>query len=230
MNNMLTMMGATMRRTHGKSFGILFAFAAMLLCGCNGEDGLDGEDGADGASYIAYSWLIIPNWGSWNDPNLPSTVTTGEPYLISYAGTYDYIYEAWNGSQWTGSYTTYINEGLPGEPGEPGDIFWSDGADGADGVDGENVWFELTFYSTGPSFYAWPSESNLGKNLSTSAYALEKRAIELQNRIYRLNNSRSLHKSSSANFDKEGADLGDEIIEMGRLGRYSWIFSYRRIK
>jgi hypothetical protein len=161
---------------------VLLGLAYIVVLGCYGDDGADGStgprgrDGDNGTSYIAYTWVNILTLSS-DDPGLPYTVVNSQPYR-TYPGTYHLSYTSWNYSTYNYSYSIYINEGesgrpgQPGEPGEPGELFWQDGADGADGArgadgdDGDNIWFEITLFSTGPTIYAWPSASYLGKSIN----------------------------------------------------------------
>jgi len=141
----------------------LITILAIAIIGCMGEDGADGQDGRDGLdgdSYITYSWLFGPFTYTTSDPGIPSIIFSGN-YYPTQSGTWNYAYEAWDGSVWYGNYTIYIDEGEPGqsgESGESGDLFWKDGEDGADGENGEDgadICFELACFSSGPSFYAW---------------------------------------------------------------------------
>ena len=121
--------------------------SSICLAGCSFFFGEDGEDGSPGNAYIAYSWVSVPLYLSTNDPSMPQSIYNGT-YYDAVPGTYSITYEAWDGSFWQGTYTIYVN---PGEPGSAGFLF----TDGEDGADGEDIYFELTLYSTGPTLWEW---------------------------------------------------------------------------
>ena len=121
---------------------IVLAIALISVITLAGCTLFFGEDGEPGSAYIAYSWVSVPNYLFTSDPSLPQTIYNGT-YYEAIPGTYSFSYEAWDGSFWQDTYTTYVN------PGEPGFLF-------TDGADGEDIYFELTLYSIGPSFWEWP--------------------------------------------------------------------------
>lgn len=126
----------------------IFFASSIVLAGCSLFFGEDGRDGQPGEAYIAYSWVGLPLYLSTSDPSLPQSIYNGT-YYDAIPGTYSFEYQAFDGSYWQGTYTTYVN---PGELGEPGFLF----TDGRDGADGEDIYFELTLYSTGPTLWDWP--------------------------------------------------------------------------
>ena len=99
----------------------------ILLTGCSGFVGEDGE------VFICYSWVSISQVYT-EDPSFGQTIYN-EVYETANEGTWSYEYTSL-GKYWTGTYTVYRN---------PGEI----------GYDGEDIYFMLTLYSIGPSFYDW---------------------------------------------------------------------------
>ena len=113
---------------------------AVLICflpGCTGMDGTDGD------VYIAYSWVSITHVYT-DDPSFGDIITNGK-YEDANTGTWYFEYTSL-GYFWYGTYTVYRNEGEPF-------------------TDGEDIYFELTLYSFGPSFYEWSEEYAKGSGL-----------------------------------------------------------------
>jgi hypothetical protein len=129
---------------------VMCLVSMICITGC-GRNGQDGRTGQDGDVFIAYSWVYGPFYLSTNDPGISSYVLNDQ-YYESVPGTYNYIYQSWNGSQWSGIYTLWANAGSPGTPGEKGGIF-SNGTDGEDGADGLDNYFRLACYSSGATLY-----------------------------------------------------------------------------
>jgi hypothetical protein len=108
---------------------LVFGVAALALVSCTGPDG---------KAFLAYSWASTPQYLYDENPATPTTVYNGD-YFETAAGTYYMEYVAWDDSAWWMIYEITINEGS---------AFLSPGDD---------VWFEITLYSTGPSLYEWSS-------------------------------------------------------------------------
>jgi hypothetical protein len=101
---------------------LTFLFLAVFIVALLATD--CGKDGQPGNSYVDYDWYGLPAWITDDNPDTPPTIWRAEPYQ-THAGTYNFSYEAWDGSLWAGSYEIIIN------PGEQGRV----GEDGADGLD-----------------------------------------------------------------------------------------------
>jgi hypothetical protein len=122
--------------------------ALLMLNACSLLTGKDGEDGEDGKAYISYKWMYDPFYYSTNDPGIPSNLVVSGHYYLTQPGTRQFAYQAWDGSVWSGAYTTYVNKGTQGTKG--GFL-----TDGVDGVDGSDLYFQLLCLSIGASFYPW---------------------------------------------------------------------------
>lgn len=224
-------------------FNALFICILLIILGCYGEDGADGvtgppgSKGDDGKSYIAYTWVDI-NWVSTDDPAFGSSITSGTPYRTN-PGRYSFSYESWDGSPYSGTYYIYIeygwggSPGQPGEPGEPGGLFWQDGKDGddgargADGADGDDIWFELVLLSTGPSFYAWPDPSYLGKSINNSVEPeMFKKSVGDNT------TGKRIVKTIEFDYDRfmDEMSAGEPIEVSGVLGKYRYTLRYVQVK
>lgn len=106
---------------------LLLIVGTLVLAGCVGQDG---------SAYLAYSWVSTPLYLYDENPSTPSTVFNGT-YFESGPGTYYMEYIAWNSSAWWMIYKIEIEEG---------NAFWKDGDD---------LYFEMTLYSTGPTLWRW---------------------------------------------------------------------------
>jgi len=127
---------------------ILVFLFSVLSCSL-----LVGETGSDGESYIAYNYYSSTEITYTNDPAFPIiTEIQDGVYEKTVPGTYSFEYI--DNSTWTGEYTIYVNEGMNGG------LF-------VDGLNGRDVYFELTMYSSGPSFYDWIEPKAVTKKLGT---------------------------------------------------------------
>lgn len=126
---------------------------AVILAGC-GQNGRDGKDGAPGKAYIAYSWNYNPFYYATTDPGIINPVICNK-YYETVPGTYNYTYQSWDASIWTGYYTITVNPGGKGTKGEKGGIFWQKGKDGENGANGADNYFKLYCPSGGPYFYQY---------------------------------------------------------------------------
>ena len=107
------------------------AATMLLLLGC-------GSDGKPGDVFIAINWIGLPMYYNDTNPSVPQTFYAGT-YYPAVEGTFTFVYQAWDGSNWSGSYT------ISADPGEDGGFFpWSDGEDGKD------RYFTLWLLSDGP--------------------------------------------------------------------------------
>lgn len=99
-----------------------------------------GDDGESGEASIAIDWVGRPNYYDDTNPAIPQVFYPGQ-YYHAVVGTFTFLYEAWDASVWSGSYTVSL------DPGEDGGFFpWDDGEDG------EDKYFTLWLLSTGPYF------------------------------------------------------------------------------
>jgi hypothetical protein len=107
-------------------------FAAIGICFLIGSCHIFVGD--DGDVFIAYSWVSVESI-STDDPAFGPTIYN-ETYEDAYVGTWHFSYTSFDSSYWTGQYTIYRDEGY---------LL----------VDGDDIYFELSLYSFGPSFYEW---------------------------------------------------------------------------
>lgn len=110
----------------------LVIIVLSIVAGC-------GKDGEDGTAYFAISWLFDPLYYGDDNSQTPAVMTNEQFYQTS-PGTYNFSYQAWDNSIWSGTYTITVNQG------EKGGLFPFD-----DGADGSPKYFTLYCYSIGPT-------------------------------------------------------------------------------
>ncbi len=125
----------------------MFALLLLALVSC-------GSDGQPGSTSIAINWLFDPLTYSDSNFNTPDSVINGQ-YYLSMPGVYSFLYTAWDGSIWSGTYSLIALEG------EDGDLF-------SDGEDGAPMFYDLYCYSVGPSFYKPESNKTSAPPVGTS--------------------------------------------------------------
>lgn len=91
--------------------------------------------GEDGDTYLAYSWTSLPLYLYDDNPSIPDVITNGE-YYRTQEGVFYMEYTAWDGSDWSATYTITAN---------PGEMF----------SNGAPSYFEISLNSFGPSLYEW---------------------------------------------------------------------------
>jgi hypothetical protein len=106
---------------------LIITAVIVILSGCSVMTGTDGD------AYIAYSWVSITQVYT-DDPSF-GEIVYNDVYEDANEGTWDYNYTSL-GVYWYGYYTVTKN---------PGGMFY----------DGDDVYFTLSLYSFGPSFYEW---------------------------------------------------------------------------
>ena len=174
---------------------------SALLCGtwclCVGC----GRDGDDGDAYIALNWVYAPNYYWDNNPAIPIVFYRGAYYRSS-PGAYDFGYEAYEGSQWVGTYTIAIDKG------EDGGLF-------TDGDDGRDRYFTLWLYSSGPSL--------------NEDYARMERAPAATGAVEELAR-RELTKADQSTARPGTPPIGELQVEETWLGSCYLRLEYRRIR
>ncbi len=197
-------------------------FISLFLFSC-------GDDGQDGDAYIAITWVGGPFTYWTDDPAIPYTFYNNH-YYLTWPGKYNFMYESWDTSIWSGSYTIYINVGESGK-------LIKDGEDGAD------IYFLLVCYSTGPDFYAWPypyyvssKDYKILDNVNIELSADDFRKIE-ENKYHLFGFTNSQIAISTEKHDLDinfFNQLNDKengmIIQEGNEGKYSYIFKYVQIR
>jgi hypothetical protein len=116
-----------------KKLFVIFAVVALFFS-C---------EGSNGKAYLKYSWVALPTYLYDSNPSTPQTVTNGV-YFHTNPGKYYMEYKAFDNSFWYMIYEITINEGKFLE-------------------DGDDLWFEITLYSTGPTLWKWTSARNIEK-------------------------------------------------------------------
>ena len=113
--------------------------------------------GGKGDTYLAYSWGTKPLYLYDENPSLPNTIINGEYYRTD-EGTFYMEYTAWNGSNWSATYTITAN---------PGEMF----------SNGAPAYFEIGLYYFGPSLYEWSYPRNAGPTTERPTKGSEKLTI-----------------------------------------------------
>ena len=124
---------------------VLIIVIIILLPGCSGM----GVMGEDGDIYIAYSWVSITQVYT-DDPSFGPTIYNDQ-YETATEGTWYFEYTSL-GYSWYGTYTVYRNPGVVG-------------------YDGADIYFMLTLYSFGPSFYDWSYPYTNSRDLRGDEYS-----------------------------------------------------------
>lgn len=158
--------------------------------------------GTEGQAFICYSWVALSAVGT-DDPAFGPTIYNGV-YEDAVVGTWNFQYISFDDSNWEGSYTVYRNPG----------VFLADG---------EDVYFELTLYSTGPSFYAWTEDfAYRGLAADTVRADAERDAAHPQSTVdaYRTNEGAGRMPASSIGYDTKSWSAGPWTISL----------SFRRIE
>ncbi len=134
MNSFLaTISKFTQNRIYG-IVGTLLVLSTLIGCGMPGDDG---------DSYVAYSWAVGPFSFYSTDPAFSGRSFIGNnTYYKSDEGTWYMEYQSWDESLWWAEYEVYREEG-------------KDGALFTDGSDGDDLYFEISCLSSGPSLYIW---------------------------------------------------------------------------
>jgi hypothetical protein len=192
----------------------LLAFAVAASGACMGEDGPAGPDGLDGISRLAFTWSSAPYY-IVSDYSLPATVYR-DSYFLHPPGFYDFGYQAWDGSVWTGWYEIDKEYGEPGEPGEKGGMFWKKGKAGAPGANGRDFYLMIGCWSFGPTFDVyWDSWWLSVSGLDLLELAAADDALKGGTSI-------SLLEAVAPAIGREG-----EVVEQ-RIGEWRVRYSYRR--
>ena len=177
---------------------VLLLISTMGLTGC-------GDDGDDGNSYTAIDWVATPQ-SYWDDNSgIPNTFYQGVYYLTQ-AGTYNFDYEAWDGSIWIGTYTITVDEG-----GSGGFHFFDDGDDGDD------WYFTIWLYDSGPVIYA-------------DSLTLEEETEKVLNAgLDESDNTDTLSKSEMLDEAEIDSIDSDVIVIEKQQGRYTMTIEYQEI-
>ena len=151
-----------------KKLFVIFVVVALLFS-CKGSDG---------EAYLKYSWVGLPTYFYDSNPSTPQTVLNGV-YFRTNPGRYYMEYKAFDNSRWYMNYEITINEGKVGS-------------------DGDDLWFEITLYSSGPTLWKWTSARNI-------------KEIELSNE----DNGLSILQASEKTGLEHGPILGREEKNIG---------------
>ena len=184
---------------------IISCFIVMINCGA---------DGKDGTSYLCITWMFGP-FSFWTDnPAIPSIFYNGQYYKTA-AGLWSFWYEAWDLSQWTGTYKIYIDEGEEGKFLKKGD----------DGID---LYFELSCLSIGPTFYVWSSKGGVEpRAIERDIEEINKRQDLGYDTTCRGEEAKMIDPPSSIQIDDTDPRL---VIEKGRGEGYRYTLKYIRLQ
>lgn len=142
--------------------------------------------GPDGNAQLKYSWVSVPQYFYDENPSTPSIIYN-DVYFDTNPGTYYMEYISWDDSAWWMTYQITVNRGslllMPGD----------------------DLWFEITLYSSGPTLWKWPYQYSI-----TEAREV-RRAVEPSQ--YHSN----LHRGPVIGTEVRTHEYGSIRIEYGRL-------------
>jgi hypothetical protein len=113
--------------------------------------------GDDGEAYLKYSWVGLPLYFYDTNPSTPQTVTK-DVYFHTNPGRYYMEYRAFDNSYWYMNYQITVNEGSVGS-------------------DGDDLWFEITLYSSGPTLWKWTNATRYIKEIEMNKENMEKKKM-----------------------------------------------------
>lgn len=183
-----------------KSAPVILIFLFFFVSGCSLFNGSNGD------AYIAYSWVSGPISFYSEDPSFGDTIYNGV-YEDASVGTWYFEYIAWDDSWWYGVYTVYENEG-------------------AFMTDGEDIYFELSCLSFGPSFYEW-SPDFAYRSLDTEQSGPADEEAKANELGTELTVSPSVGTGSEPLFDHDQTYEHKETITKGN---YTIVLEYSQIK